>query len=143
MVFTKPFYRLPKIKPWTGFWPEIENFDFGKKNTIGKGISRGAEWRKFQLHSTFHFGVNGPQRMTSISAKTPYYSPWFSGQNLKILTLAKKDSIEKGISRGAEWRKFQLHSTFHFGVNGPQRMTSISAKTPYYSPWFLAKIWKF
>ena len=29
-------------------WPETGNFDFGKKNdTIGKGISRGAEWRKF------------------------------------------------------------------------------------------------
>ena len=48
--------------------------------------------------------------------------------------------IGKSISRGAEWRKFQLYSTFHLGVKGPQRMTSISAKTPYYSPWFLAKI---
>ena len=38
------------------------------------------------------------------------------GQNLKILTSAKKDTIGKGTSRGAEWRKFQLHSTFHCGV---------------------------
>ena len=30
------------------------------------------------------------------------------GQNLKILTSAKKDIIGKGISRGAEWCKFQL-----------------------------------
>ena len=39
--------------------------------------------------------------------------------------------------------KFQLHITFHFGVKGPQKITLISVKTPYYSPWFLAKIWKF
>ena len=39
--------------------------------------------------------------------------------------------------------QFQLHSTFLFGVKGTQRMSSISVKTPYYSPWFLAKIWKF
>ena len=38
------------------------------------------------------------------------------GQNLKILTLAKKDTIGKSISRGAEWHKFQLRSTFHCGV---------------------------
>ena len=62
------------------------------------------------------------------------------GQNLKILTLAKKDTIRKGISRGAEWRKFQLHSTFQRGVKRPQRMSRISVKTPYYSPWFSAKI---
>ena len=28
---------------------------------IGKGTKRGAYWHKFQLHSTFHFGVKGPQ----------------------------------------------------------------------------------
>ena len=27
------------------------------KDTIGKSISRGAEWRKIQLHSTFQLGV--------------------------------------------------------------------------------------
>ena len=38
---------------------------------IGKGISRGAEWRKFQLHSTFHRGVKGPRKVTQIlKAKT-------------------------------------------------------------------------
>ena len=51
-----------------------------------------------------------------------------------------KHIMQKHISRGAERHKFQLHSTFHLGVKSPQRMTSISAKTPYYSPWFLAKI---
>ena len=44
---------------------------------------------------------------------------------------------------GGGWRKFQLRSTFHFGVKGPQRMSSISVKTPYYSPWFSAKNWKY
>ena len=43
----------------------------------------------------------------------PYYSPWFLA---KILPLAKNDFIGKSISRGADWRKFQLHSTFHLGV---------------------------
>ena len=33
-----------------GFWPEIEIFNFGKKDTDGKGTSRGAECRKFQFH---------------------------------------------------------------------------------------------
>ena len=62
------------------------------------------------------------------------------GQKLIEPISANKDSIGKSISRGAEWRKFQLRSTFHFGVKAPQKMTSISAKTPYYSPWFLAEI---
>ena len=62
------------------------------------------------------------------------------GQNLKILTLVKKDTILKSISRGTKLSKFQLHSTFHCGVKGPQKITSISVKTTYYSPWFLAKI---
>ena len=52
----------------------------------------------------------------------------------------KNDSMRKRISIGAEWSKFQLRSTFHFGVKGPQKMTSILVKTPYYSPWFLARI---
>ena len=43
------------------------------------------------------------------------------GQILKILTSAKKDLIGKGISRGTEWRKFQLRSTFHCGVNDSKR----------------------
>ena len=52
--------------------------------------------------------------MTSILVKTPYYSPWFLAMILKILISAKKkkDAIGKGISRGIEWCKFQLHSTF-------------------------------
>ena len=38
------------------------------------------------------------------------------GQKMKISFSAKHDIIGKGISRGAEWRKFQFHSTFHCGV---------------------------
>ena len=38
--------------PWFHF-SESEK-KFGEKDTIGKSISRGAEQRKFQLHSTFH-----------------------------------------------------------------------------------------
>ena len=48
----------------------------------------------------------------------------------------------KGHLKGSILCKFQLYSTFHFGVKGLQKITSISVKTPYYSPWFLAKIWK-
>ena len=62
------------------------------------------------------------------------------GFGQKKMDLANSDTIGKGISRGAERCKFQLHSTFHCGVKGPQRMTSISVKMPYYSPWFSAKI---
>ena len=40
---------------------------------------------------------------------------------------------EKGISRGTEWHKFQLHSTFHCGVKGPQKISLISVKAPYYT----------
>ena len=40
------------------------------------------------------------------------------GQNLKILTLAKKDFIGKSIPRGAEWRKYQIHSSFQRRVVG-------------------------
>ena len=109
-----------------------------KKDTIWKGISRGTEWRKFQLHSTFHCRVNGPQIMTSFSVNTPYYIHGFLPK-LKIWTSAIKDTIWKGISRETQWRKFQLHSTFHCRVKGPQKMTLIPVKTPYYSPWFLAK----
>ena len=38
------------------------------------------------------------------------------GLKLKILISAKYNTIGKGISRGAEWHKFQLHSTFQCGV---------------------------
>ena len=34
-------------------------------------------------------------------------------------------------------------SASYCGVKGPQKITSISVKTPYYSPWFLAEIGKF
>ena len=34
------------------------------------------------------------------------------GQKRKILTPTKTDIIEQSITRGAEWCKFQLHSTF-------------------------------
>ena len=36
-----------------GFRTEYEKFDSGKKCFIRKGISRGVEWHKFQLRSTF------------------------------------------------------------------------------------------
>ena len=65
------------------------------------------------------------------------------GQKLIEPNSANKDTMGKGISRGAEWHKIQLHSTFHFREKGAQTMTSILVKTPYYSPWFSAKIWKF
>ena len=96
-------------------------------------------------HLPATLGEKGAQKMTSISAKTPDFSPWFNvfGQKLKILTSAKKDTMQKHISRGAEWRKFQLQTTFQLGEKGAQKMTSISVKTPDYSPWFSAKNRKF
>ena len=36
-----------------GFRPETDIFDSSKKDTIRKGISRGAEWHKLQLCSIF------------------------------------------------------------------------------------------
>ena len=41
---------------------------------------------------------------------------------------------------GGGGHKFEVHSTFNFRVKGPQRMSSILVKTPYYSPWFLTRI---
>ena len=62
-------------------------------------------------------------------------------QTCKMLTSPPTWAMNrKAISRGAEWCKVQLPSTFHFEAKGPQTMTSISVKTPYYSPGFLPKI---
>ena len=44
--------------------------------------------------------------------KTMHYSPWFSARIWKSKFLPKQHIIRKGISRGAEWCKFQLCSTF-------------------------------
>ena len=74
--------------------------------------------------------------MLILSVKMPYYSPWISVKNLKIDFGKKNATMQKSISRDEEWCKFQLHSTFDFGVKGLQRMTSISVKTPDNSPWF-------
>ena len=49
--------------------------------------------------------------------KTMDYSPWFDFRGSKK-KFGKKDTIGKSISRGAEWCKFQLRSTFHCGVMG-------------------------
>ena len=47
------------------------------------------------------------------------------GLKMKILTLAKNDFIGKSISRGAEWRKFQLPSTFQCGCMATRSFQSI------------------
>ena len=41
-------------------------FDFGEKDTVGKGISRGVEWHKFQLHSTFECIVMSVELLTPL-----------------------------------------------------------------------------
>ena len=47
---------------------------------------------------------------------------------------------EEAVAELGPW----LHNIQVWGyVKRPQIMTSILVKTPYYSPWFLAKIWKF
>ena len=56
-----------------------------EKDTMDKPTSRGAEWRKFYVHSTFQCGVKEAQIMSSNSVKTPDYSPMGFGQKLKIL----------------------------------------------------------
>ena len=50
--------------------------------------------------------------MSSFSVKTPDYIVHGFGQKLKNVTLTKQDFMVKGISRGAEWRKFQPCSEF-------------------------------
>ena len=45
------------------------------------------------------------------SIETMDYSPCFSTKS-DFFTLAKNDIIGKGISRGADWHKFELHSSF-------------------------------
>ena len=61
------------------------------------------------------------------------YSPHFSAQNLIEPNSTNKDAIRKSISRGVEWRKFQLHRTFQSGVMSVERwewvkdVTAISA----------------
>ena len=51
------------------------------------------------------------------------------GKNLNISVSAKSDTTGKGISRGAEWRKFQLRSTFQRGVMGVERIRSCELHT--------------
>ena len=48
----------------------------------------------------------------------------------RTIELGKKASFEVCLSI-AEWSKFQLHSIFQRGVNGPQNMTPISIKTQF------------
>ena len=65
-----------------GFWPESGIFVFHKKkDTVQRHISRGAEWSKFQLHSTFQRGVKRPQTMSSILVKTTANNELNFGQN--------------------------------------------------------------
>ena len=47
---------------------------------IKKGISKGVEWHKFQLCSTFQWGVMNAKRDL---IKMPYCSPWFPARNGK------------------------------------------------------------
>ena len=51
------------------------------------------------------------------------------GQKLKVLNSDNKDTIGKGISRGAEWYKFHLRSTYQWEVVSTERHF---IKTPYY-----------
>ena len=74
-----------------------------------KRISRGAEWCKFQLHSTFRQGVNGPQRMSSISVKTPDYSLGFLPES-ETFDLSKTGYYANMYLKGS--KMVQIHSTF-------------------------------
>ena len=81
-------------------------------------------------------GVNGPQTVTSILVKTlDLYMVFGQKHESEWCNAFRQESkpvyfMQMHISRGAEQHKFQLHSTFQRGVKGPQRMTSISVKTP-------------
>ena len=45
-------------------WLQWVRKKFWDKDIIGKGISRGAEWHKFQLRSTFQWGVTSMDQQT-------------------------------------------------------------------------------
>ena len=57
-------------------------------DTIGKGISRGAEWCKFQLRSTFH-AVRSYGSVKNL-IKTPDYSARFSALIVKAIDFGKQ-----------------------------------------------------
>ena len=62
----KIFIFRPKTmdySPWFVFGSQKK---FGEKDTIGKDISRGAEWHKFQLHSTFQCIVMSVELLTPL-----------------------------------------------------------------------------
>ena len=93
-------------------------------NSTSQEEQNGANFSSVALSiSTFH-------SPSSILVKTPYYSPWFLAR-ISNFDFRNKECHAIVHSRGTEWCKFQLCSTFHFGVKGPQRMTSISIKTAY------------
>ena len=53
--FPENVFRTPKKKPWTivhGFWPETENFDFGKTRYQAIVYLKASILTTFQLHST-------------------------------------------------------------------------------------------
>ena len=75
------------------FGQKLKNFTSTINNTRHKSISKGADWRKFQFHSIFQPEVKGPQRITSISVKTPGYDLELSYLSLKLMKLRKVDDI--------------------------------------------------
>ena len=86
--------------PWTivrGFRPEFKYF--GKNDTIGKGISRGAERHKFELSSTFQRVATcmGVEKIHIKTIRTIIVHGF--GQNLKNSILAYKDAITKAASK--------------------------------------------
>ena len=75
------------------FGQKLKIFTSTINNTRHKSISKGADWRKFQFHSIFQPEVKGPQRITSISVKTPDYDLELSYLSLKLMKLRKVDDI--------------------------------------------------
>ena len=75
--------------------------------------------------------------MTSISVKTPDYSQWFSAKNILILakTIVPLERPSQEKQNGANFSFIAPSSE----EKKDTKIISILVKTPYYSPWFLAK----
>ena len=58
IVHIGPQFRPKRLAIAHGFRPKTETVTSAKKYTIQRHISRGIEWRKFQLYNTFQCGVN-------------------------------------------------------------------------------------
>ena len=113
------------------FGPNLKMLTPAKNDSIRNGISRGAEWCKFRLHSTFLQGA--------ASAQCNLIETVDSARIRNILPTAKNDTIRMGTSREAELHEFQFRSTFQRRVTRVERYSI--ENVDYNCPWFSARIY--